>query len=618
MRLTDFFTTDKHMSESHTSQVRNPGNISAINRQIHSLVPGQTLQGELVGRNGSEVQIKLAEDLVIKARVDQNINLELGKMVTFEIKNNGHSLVLSPLFTNVATDANILKALDMASLPVNENTVSMTEQLMGAGLSIDRNSLQQLFRECNTFSEAPVADIIALHKMTMTVNEGNLEQLAAYKNLTHQLVKGLTNCVEELPNVMQSMLQSGEVEGAVQLYQEVLGILEEMAGEDVIFLANDLEQTAEKVVITDNAVSEEGMQTAPIQQREVPKASDILLKMLQELQEKPTQDELFTGGLSNQLQEEAQSTTGDMVQKELLTSQSHLTEGLTEGALVNLSGSSMENGQALLREMLTLLGQHPQAEQYQNLMEQLQQINLKELNAGEAAQMIESFLNQGIQNGDKVFVKGLMENQELQKLLKDSLQRQWTIAPEEVADEKRVEELYQRLNRQLRGLAQTLEQVGQTQSEAYRATTNLAQNLDFLQQLNQTYAYVQLPLRLQQGNHAHGELFVYTNKKHMAAQDGKISALLHLDMEHLGPIDIYVAMQNTNVTTKFYVKDDEMLDFLMEHMDVLTERLQKRGYNCGCELVLRESAEEQKGIIGEILTREQQVPIAQYAFDVRT
>ena len=71
-----------------------------------------------------------------------------------------------------------------------------------------------------------------------------------------------------------------------------------------------------------------------------------------------------------------------------------------------------------------------------------------------------------------------------------------------------------------------------------------------------------------------GELFVYTNKKNLARKDGQVSALLHLDMEHLGPLDVYVALKDTKVSTKFYVQNDAILDYLEANMDVLTERLQ--------------------------------------------
>ena len=256
----------------------------------------------------------------------------------------------------------------------------------------------------------------------------------------------------------------------------------------------------------------------------------------------------------------------------------------------------------------------------------------------------EDAVNQTTANSDKVILKQVlsdmllnnpkqwqslfskMDQNEKQHILfaklsdyiHQNLNKTWTIKPEEVADAKQVSGLYDRLDKQLKSLAQVLENTNQTNSNAYRATTNLIQNLDFLQQLNQAYTFVQLPLRLQQGDNAHGELFVYTNKKHLAAKEGEISALLHLDMEHLGPVDVYVAMQNERVNTKFYVKDDSMLDFLEAHMDLLTERLQARGYQMSVHLQTLEEEEEPKNAIRQILQADGHVPVAQYAFDVRT
>jgi len=197
------------------------------------------------------------------------------------------------------------------------------------------------------------------------------------------------------------------------------------------------------------------------------------------------------------------------------------------------------------------------------------------------------------------------------------LKQQWTITPEQVADAEEVEGLYRRLDKQLKSLANAMESSNHTETAAYKAVTNMTQNLDFLQQINQVYTYVQLPLRLQNGQ-AHGDLYVYTNKKHLATKDGQISALLHLDMEHLGPVDVYVAMQNEKVNTKFYLQDDAMLDFISGHMDILTKRLQNRGYQCNFEMMVREQGEEAKNGIQQLLEQENHVPLVEYAFDVRT
>ena len=201
MKLSQMFSGQTQVSETMRreeahSQQQTARNTASVNRQIRSLVPGQTISGEIVGRNGGEVQIRLADDMVLNARVDRSLNIEIGKNMTFEVKNNGSSLTLSPLFTNVATDVNVLKALDMAGLPVNGTSVEMTGKLMEAGLPVNRNSLLQVYREVSSFPQAPISDIVDLHRLQMPVNEANLNQMASYRNLTHQLLQGMEAVTE--------------------------------------------------------------------------------------------------------------------------------------------------------------------------------------------------------------------------------------------------------------------------------------------------------------------------------------------------------------------------------------------------------------------------------------
>ncbi len=117
------------------------------------------------------------------------------------------------------------------------------------------------------------------------------------------------------------------------------------------------------------------------------------------------------------------------------------------------------------------------------------------------------------------------------------------------------------------------------------------------------------------GDSTHGELFVYTNKKNLAKKDGNVSALLHLDMEYLGPVDVYVAMQNQNVSTKFYLSDDSVIDLIAENIHVLNERLNSRGYSMSCEFVAKEG---EKTAMEEMLAANKNVSVlASYSFDAR-
>ena len=69
-------------------------------------------------------------------------------------------------------------------------------------------------------------------------------------------------------------------------------------------------------------------------------------------------------------------------------------------------------------------------------------------------------------------------------------------------------------------------------------TAAIRQNVDYMNQLNQLYSYVQLPMKLTTQN-AHSELYVMTRKKRLGEKGGAFTALLHLDMEVLGSMDIY-------------------------------------------------------------------------------
>lgn len=542
MKLTGWFSQDK-IADNSRVQTPNNANTEQVNRQIRALVPGQTLRGEVVSREGNNAQIRLLQDVLVDAKVDADIRLELGQNITFQVKNNGQTLNLSPLFTNMATEGTVLKALDMASLPVNENTVAMTKQLMDAGLPIDKNTLQQIWHESNAFPDAEILDLVNLHKVELPVTEENITQMASYRNLTHQLTAGIAETGESLTNMLQGLVESGDIEQAATIYSEVLELLafEDAAGETV---------TGQQQ--TEGPLPEPGVDVT------------VTPEEAEQMPVKPSE-----------------------TAPEAVPGQKTIIEEPTETA--------PDNGQTIK--------ENPGAEKTQEAP-QLQ--NLQKL------------LKQGLETKDIPLLRSILHNSKVAELPAKLLADRWSIKPEDVESPEKVEELYQKLGKQLKGLSNLLEENGQRGSSAYQNVTNLSQNVDFLQQINQTYAYIQLPLHLRQGEHKTGELFVYTNKKNLARKDGQVSALLHLDMEHLGPLDVYVALKDTKVSTKFYVQNDAILDYLEANMDVLTERLQKRGYDCKCETTLHTELQQTAQAMTPLLKTEGSVPVAQYAFDVRT
>ncbi len=562
MNLTQLLNGGTFVSEKGYSASNNAfAHGDELYKQIRSLTPGQTIQGEVLDRTGSEVQIKVSGDVVLNARVDQSIHLEPGQNIIFEVRSNGKALSLSPLFTNVSADINVLKAIDMSGLPVNQTTISMTEQMMKAGMPVNRNALSHMFREINSYPEAKPEDIVSLHKLGMAVNEENLQQVISYRNLSHALTDGIKQVIEALPQVIDEMVSQGDYKGVFELYRALgfnLSDVTEVQAENVLPDSNNTElpfglNTEQKGALENVEL--------PINDNTEQRTDDIL----NNLNQKP-----FIGG-DNELNMGSVS--------EGIEAQEKTVELRTPDTAVSNSAESQE-----LQKILQ------QDDPYQKT----------------------EFLHHS---------EGRIR--ELSQTLVKYLKQQWTIQPEQVEKPENIEQLYRNLDRQLKAIKGVLEAAGHENGAAYKAAINLSGNIDFMNQLNQMYTYVQLPLQLQHAQ-ARGELYVYTNKRNLAAKDGQVSALLHLDMENLGPLDVYVTMKDAKVNTNFCVADEEILVFLEQHMNLLTERLQKRGYDCKCTMRTREV--EQTGMAGDghknsgiaPLLQEDEMILSQHAFDVRT
>lgn len=444
-------------------------------------------------------------------------------MMTFQVKNNGKSLTLSPLFANLSTDENVMKALDMAGIPVTDRTVAMTESMMREGMSIDKQSLQTMLKFVNAFPEAAPEQMVQLQKLSIPITQTNLEQAENYQALTHQIEKGLGALTEELAAVIDAGYGQGKATETNRLLEAVVkAVFKEAAPEN------------------GSGSQQEGL-------------------------------------------------TAGKIEKEGVTAGKIVKEGLTAYAEDVLFVGENEPAMSLDGGKLKA----------QNLLSQLQNL----LEEGTDSQQL----------SQKVFCQ---LGRELVSVLKQELQEQFSLSPDKVREAKPVQELYERIQRQLSGLEEAVSRTIGKENTLMKGVNQMQQNLDFMHQLNQAFSFVQLPLKMNERS-AHGDLYVYTNKKNLAQKEGSVSAFLHLDMEQLGSVDIYVTMEEQKVGTRFFVRDDEMLSFLYSHMHILDERLQKRGYTFSCEMKVMEEGTK-AGVLDTILSKERAVSLlSQHAFDVR-
>lgn len=596
MRLTDLLqSTIKSSSQQAAAATE-----ATFPKMVKSLVPGTTIQGEIIAKNGNEVQIRIDKDTVLQARLEQDVNVEEGQNIRFQVKNNGTTLTLSPLLTNTAQADNVYKALQMAGLPINESTVAMTDEMMKLGMSIDSRSLQNMFKDVVTHTDASATDVVFLHKMDMPLTESNLRQIQNYTELQHEVVKGMQDVTDALQGLINNSTGGADVAAGVDI----------AAGADVAAVAAGVD--ADTLTQYQNLVKE--------------LISDTLMGMLPDgagaagdvtvgnpaggITGADLAGEVPAGGISGDALA-AGISGADLAGEALTDAPMSGNAALIKGVLQDAAFSELLNNGLITEEeaagflkdasgLLTEKGITLSENTTQEMMKALLDITAGNTQEAESLQ--------------KLFSGKVWKN-----LLESTVKTQWSLTPETLPKEGEVGKVYEKIVKSLHTLNETLQQSGAQNTALQESITNLSENIGFMNQLNQMYTYVQLPLKMQNGE-KNGELYVFTNKRSLAEKDGEVSALLHLTMEHLGLLDVYVKMNQGKVSTEFIVEKEETLLFLEKNMSILTDRLQKRGYDISCKMKVKDEAGEPENPVERLLTEKQNGAVsvhAQYAFDVR-
>ncbi len=580
------------------------------------LTPGKVFEGTVLEIKDGQVTIGLSNGQTITARLEAGINLEKGMPMLFEVKtNSGEQIAIRPMNWESMQNPTLLKALEAAGLKVNQQNLSMVSEMMKEQMPVDKTSLMQMVRMIASFPETDVQTLIQMQKAGIEINKDSIQQFENYRNNQQSFLPEIKDLMENIPQ-MAEQIYGGEA-GNVSIYgqssintnittllgfqQQIVGIL--MGGQ------TGAETSQAAAAAQTEAVVGQAVQEA-LQQ-------NLSVARVNETEGAVTQQNLAFGEHGVDQQEGngnlKENTLGEGSQGKHLSQQSEIVEGNRPsnngGEVRNVNDILTPKQQANLTE---LLKEFPAAVKNEVLL-QNGQLNPK-LTAGELLQQIVTSVGSG-ENFTSEAMQKLFCSNEYKEVLKKAIQEQWLTTPEQMKEEGAVKELYQRLGKQMEQLQQVLNQTGTQQGAALaKSAQGVQSNLEFMNQLNQIYTYVQLPLKLRNQN-AHSDLYVYTNKKSLHEKDGELTALLHLDMEHLGATDIYIKMQGRAVETTFYLEDKHSYQLIENHIDTLQEKLEVKGYQCRIEV---ENREKQQDFVEDFLEKEKTVgKFLKYSFDVK-
>lgn len=218
-------------------------------------------------------------------------------------------------------------------------------------------------------------------------------------------------------------------------------------------------------------------------------------------------------------------------------------------------------------------------------------------------------------------LKEFLVSDEFKDYIKDKVEKNFELNVNRLGDnetevKENVKKLYERLDKKTELLMNLLENSGNKDNILYQTTSNMRNNMQFMQDLSQMAAYIQLPVKLNESK-AHGDLYVFNRKNGKPVNKDSITAFLHLDLEHLGATDVDVLLEGKTLKTQFSLKDITSVKLVEEHLDELKERLTKRGYSVTLNVLVMPDSSNENAFMNMLENDKPQISIKRYSFDVR-
>ena len=636
MHISDMLGQYNRNISSGTEELKAASGMQKVVSTLEELSSGSVFEGTVSSVKNGKVTLALSDGQTITARLSGKVPLSQGTPMFFQVKSNdGVTIEIKP-YTGAGSGGNpiLTNALTEGTVPVTERNLAMVDAMMKEQMPIDKQSLLNMARIANMNPGVDITTVVNMTKLGIPVSPEMAAQFENYMTDEHAILQEMDQAMNELADLAGS--HDLTPDQAVQMNQKILSILlpEQTAAGESVNTEGQIETggqtmaegqietggqtTAEGQIVTGGQTTAEGQIVTGGQitaEGQTTSEGQILTDGRLGAEEQTVNGEQTTtagqaiqegtGGqaLGDVLSEQQFSSLGKLLQNipSLVESTKLFPEAMEQDIFIDtledesvaqnlmIEGAAWEaaDGKTALDKNLTV----------SDFLRTVSQI-LSE-NNGMASQSIQKLL------GSDAY----------KSLLRNVMEQQWLIRPEALKQEKKISQLYEKLEQQMKQVEDALKEAGVTKNSFLDTAAEVRGNIEFMNQLNQAYTYVQVPLKMS-GQNANGELYVYTNKKNLRDPDAELSAFLHLDLEHLGSTDVSVKMQHRNVKTNFYMADDASYDLVEKYLPVLEQKLKDKGYQCTITM----TKEEKKVSFGDDFLRKdmpQTGTLHRYSFDVR-
>ena len=576
MQISDLVGQYNQASASGAEKLTGTKGVENLVSSLRSLTKGNIFEGTVSSMKNGRVTLALSSGQQISAHIEGKVQLSLGQSMFFQVKSNDGSQIAIRPFSVEGTGANytLLQALSAAGVPAESDYLSMVNRMMEEQMPIDRNSIQQMARMVNAHQEIDVQTLVQLNKLGITIDEQNAAQFENYQDDKQAITNEFDQLIEELPQALESESLSPQQ-------------MRNFGSKFLLALTDGLE---------DVPLQNDGLTSQEVPAESV--AENAIEKNITDGNSLEKSALLENGELLQATEDGEAVAQETIVEQSVQQSESYSATPHTLGALMD--GKQLQNLNTMLGELLgTDATRYTKDSGVVEVLKDIQQV-LKDSLPIEREQ-----------------IGKLFSSKEFVHMVKDTLQQQWTLQPQDLEADgtDKVAKLYDRMNSQLEKITEALKSIGQENTSFAQTAADIQSNVEFMNQINQAYTYVQIPLQMS-GQNASAELFVYTNKKALAEGDRELTAFLHLDLDHLGATDVSVKMKNKQVSTNFYLDDDASYELISLNIDRLEKRLQEKGYQCNVSVI---NEAKHVNFVENFLKKDQPSAgqLHRYSFDMR-
>lgn len=624
MHISDMLGQYNRNISSGTEELKAASGMQKVVSTLEELSSGSVFEGTVSSVKNGKVTLALSDGQTITARLSGKVPLSQGTPMFFQVKSNDGATIEIKPYTGAGSGGNpiLTNALTEGTVPVTERNLAMVDAMMKEQMPIDKQSLLNMARIANMNPGVDITTVVNMTKLGIPVSPEMAAQFENYMTDEHAILQEMDQAMNELADLAGSSDLTPNQ--AVQMNHKILSILlpEQTATGAPVNTEGQIETSgqtmAEGQIVTGGQITAEGQIVTGGQTTAEGQTT--------------SEGQILTDG---RLGAEEQTVNGEQT----TTAGQAIQEG-TGGQAIGevLSDQQFSSLGRLLQNIPSLVEStklFPEAMEQDIFIDTLEDEsvaqNLMTEDAAWKAADGKTALDKNLTVSDflrtvsqLLFENNGMASQSIQKLfgsdaykslLRNVMEQQWLIQPEALKQEKKISQLYEKLEQQMRQVEDALKEAGVTKTRFPETAAEVRGNIEFMNQLNQAYTYVQVPLKMS-GQNANGELYVYTNKKNLRDPDAELSAFLHLDLEHLGSTDVSVKMQHRNVKTNFYMADDASYDLVEKYLPILEQKLKDKGYQCTITM----TKEEKKVSFGDDFLRKdmpQTGTLHRYSFDVR-